>query len=264
MRVHFDTRDAERNFARGVETMAKLSGFDRRKIIMAEAGSILKTCASRTKVAALPKIQDGARLRALKSLKLTRGGDITVNAGIRGPYGRVFVKKKSGSGYRRTHDNNFQPLNQHYTDAMWGKLQTTVSDAKKVIAKVTQQAKQSAALARGSWVRIADTLGIKLEAVPGGGSISSGSIAKARNARARGGVEKNNGASQVESNAKRFFVTLINRLPYGKKIGLDGLLAITVSNRAKYMYQSIEKGFRGSLEEVTKRFPGWVVKGGSN
>lgn len=264
MRIKFDTRDAEKNFARGIDTMAKLTGFDRRKIIMAEAGSILKTCASRTKVAPASKIQDGSRLRALKSLGLTRGGDITINAGIKGPYGRVFVKKKSGSGYRRTHDNNFVPLNQHYTDVMWAKLSATVSDAKKVISKVTQQAKASAALARGSWVRIADTLGIKLESVQGGGSISSGAIEKARQARARGGVEKNNGASRVESTSKTFFVTLINRLPYGRKIGLDGLLSFVVNGRAKYMYESINKGFRGSLTEVTKRFPGWVVKTGVN
>jgi hypothetical protein len=262
MRVRFDTRDAERNFARGVEVMAKLSGFDSRKIIMAEAGSILKTCASRTKVAPASKIRDGARLRALKALGLTRG-DVTINAGIRAPFGRVWARGETGH-WNLLMGDNFSKFPHHVNDRLWAKVSAKIVDAKKIIPKVAKQAAASAALARGSWVRIADTLGIKLEAVPGGGSIGAGAIAKARNARARGGVEKNNGASQVESNAKRFFVTLINRLPYGKKIGLDGLLAVTVSNRAKYMYQSIEKGFRGSLEEVAKRFPGWVVKGGSN
>lgn len=264
MRLKFDTSEAQKNFARGIDAMGKLTGLDRKKIILAEAGSILKTCASRTKVASQPQIDLGARLRALKSLDLTRGGDITVNAGIKGPFGRVFIKKKSGGGYRRTHEAGFVPINQHYTNAIWSKLQATVSDAKKVVAKVAQQAKASAALARGSWVRIGDSLGIRLEDVPGGGGISSSSIEKARQARARAGLEKNNGTSKIESSAGKFFVTLINRLPYGRKIGLDTLLAVTVSNRAKYMYQSIAKGFRGSAQDVAKRFPGWVVKSGPN
>lgn len=244
--------------------MAKLTGLDRRKIILAEAGSILKTCASRTKVATAPKIQQGARLRALRSLGLTNGKDITVNAGLKGPFGRVYVRKKDGDGFRRTHDNNFTPLNQHYSNAQWAKLQAVVSDAKKIVQKVTAQARLSAALARGSWVRIADTLGIKLENIPGGGGISSGAIDKARQAKAKAGLEKNNGQSKIESAAGKFFVTLINRLPYGRKIGLDGLLAATVSGRAKFMYTAVSKGFRGSAEDMAKRFPGWVVKGGSN
>lgn len=264
MKPVLDTTNAQKNFARAVDGMAKLTGFDRKKIIYAEAGVILKTCASRTKVASASKIQDGARLRALKAVDLTRGGDVTINAGIRGPYGRVFVKKKSGSGYRRTHDTNFQPLNQHYTDAMWSMLKAKVGDARKIIAKVTQQAKDSAALARGSWVRIGDSLGIKLEDVPGGGAIGSSAIAKARAARARAGLEKNNGASKTESTAGRFFVTLINRLPYGRKIGLDRMLAVVIAGRAKFMVTAVKKGFDGSLAQTAKLFPGWTVKTGGN
>lgn len=264
MNAFLDTEQAQRNFARAVDGMAKLTGFDRKKIILSEAGSILKTCASRTKVATDAKIKAGARLRSLKSLDLTNGRDVTVNAGIKGPYGRVFMKKKSGNGFRRTHDDNFKPLNQHYKNADWQKLSAIVNDAKKIVAKVTEQAKSSAALARGSWVRIADSLGVKLEDVPGGGGIGSSAIAKARAARARGGKEKNNGASKVESTAGRFFVTLINRLPYGRKIGLDRMLTVVVAGRAKFMLTAVKKGFDGSLTQTAKLFPGWTVKTGGN
>lgn len=264
MKINLYTQNAERNFAKAVDRMARMPGFDRKKIVMAEAGSILKTCASKTKVAAAPKIQTGARLRALKGLQLTRGGDITINAGIRGPFGRVFMRKKSGSGYRRTHEENFQPINQHYTNAAWSKLSAVVQDAKNVIARVAVQARASAALARGSWVLIADSLGIRLESVQGGGSISASAIGKARDARARGGVQRNNGASRQESSVGRFFVTLINRLPYGGKLGFDGMLKGAVAGRAKFMEKSIEKGFTGSLQDTAKLFPGWVVKGGGN
>lgn len=256
-------RQATTAFAAGVNHLAKLTGLPKRKIVLAEAGSILKACAADTKVAASEDVKKGATLRALRGSALTRGRSITINAGVRGPYGRVFMKKRDGSGFRRTHDDNFRPLNQHYKDADWAFLRQTVQLAKAKVARARAKAAPSAALARGSWVRAADAAGIRLEDVPGG-RLSADAIAKARAATARNGAERKNGAAIVRDGPRAFFVTLINRYPGADYLGFERMLASKISGRARFMLTAVQKGYDGSAAETAKLFPGWVVKPSSN
>lgn len=264
MQVKFDMSNAEVNFARALDQMGKLTGLDPRAILKAEAGSVLKKAITATKA---PPSQStltvAGRIKALRALGLTGGGEVSINAGKKAPYGRVFVRKKNGDGYRRTHDAGFHPLNQHYTDAMWAKITAAISDAKRVIAKVVPSTKAAAGLARQSWVLIADSLGIRLEEVPGGG-LSPSAISRVRGAVARGGKQINNGSSVTVEEPGKFGVILINRLPYGDRLHFQPILTAAIAGRAKFMQTAISKGFNGSMEQVAKLFPGWTVKPGSN
>lgn len=263
--IKFDMLNAEVNFARALDQMGKLTGLDRRKIVLAEAGSVLKKAFAETPKAPSQKaLTLGGRLRAMKALKLTGSGPVSITAGKGGTtYGRVFLRKKDGSGYRRTHDGNFAPLNQHYTDAQWAQLSAAINDAKITIGRVVPEVKASAGLARQSWVLIADSLGIRLESVPGG-TASSGAISSSRAARARGNRQTRNGASVITQDPVHFAVTLINRLPYGPKLNFQNILAASIAGRAKYMQTSIARGFIGSAQDVARLFPGWTVTGGVN
>jgi hypothetical protein len=251
---------ATRDFSKAMDAAQALTGFNRGQIVLGSAGVVLKTCASRTKVATAQALQFGSRLRVLRGLQLTRGGPITINAGVKAPYGRVYLKKKDGSGYRRTHEANFKPLNQHYTNDQWAAIEAAIDAVKAKNPVAFKKAQQSAGLARQSWVLIADSLGIALETVAGGGSISAGAIHKAREARARNGAEINNGLSRKETAQGKFFVTLINRLPYGRRLGLDGMLQAVIAGHAKYFFTAVQKGYSGSLQETFKLFPGWTVR----
>ncbi len=265
MKVKFDMANAQRNFAAAVDQMGKLPGLDRRAIVHAEAGSVLKRSFQETPKAPSQKtLTLGARLRSLRALKLTGGGPVSITAGARGSqYGRVFLRKKNGDGYRRTHDANFHPLNQHYTDKDWALIRAAINDAKVTVGRVTPEVKASAGLARQSWVLIADSLGIRLESVPGG-TVSAGAITSSRAARARGNRQARNGASRIDQDATKYVVTLINRLPYGNKLRFQGILDAAVAGRAKYMATALMKGFTGSAQDVARLFPGWTVKSSSN
>lgn len=265
-----DMTKAQAAFAAGVNYAARLTGFSPKKIVKAEAGSILKAAAAETDVADVAKVTKGARLRALRALGMTgakAGAPVTVDAGIRGPLGRVFIAKKggSGAGYRRTHDADFAPLNQHYPDAVWNDLKAAVAAADNKTTSAAQRAPESVALARGSWVRIADHAGIDLADVPGG-RISASALAKARAAKAFRGAEVNNGTSVTLDEKGKFGLTMINRYPGGSspKLQFGRLLAFKVAGRAKFLAMACKKGFDGSLEQTTKLFKGWTLKKGAS
>jgi hypothetical protein len=258
-----DFTHAQANFARVLGELGKLPGFDRAKIIKAEAGSILKKCMAETKVASLAKIERGARLRTAKGLVLTGGGDVTINTGIKAPFGRVFARKLGGAGYRRTHDAGFEPLNYHYPDSTWAKISAAITDYQTALIRVLAQSKLSAGLARQSWLLIAESLGINLQAVPGGG-ISNSAIAQAAAARSRGGSLLPNGIGTETAEGGNYYVTLTNSLPYGQKLGFAGILQRAIAGRVSYIENAVARGALNSMSNVIKSFPGWKVTGGVN
>ncbi len=265
MRLKVDMRLATEAFNAATVYASKLTGLDRRKIILAEAGSVLKACAEETKVAPVSKVTAGAILRALRGAGLTRGGQFTVNAGVKdsSTRGRVFMMKKggAGAGYRRTYDAGFKVLNQHYRGADWIAMKQVVELAEAKMARVLDRAPESVALARNSWVLLADSLGIRLEEVPGG-RLSAGAIDKARRARARNDAQVNNAASIIDNAPDHFFITLINRYPAGMHLGFDRMLAVKIAGRSQFLMRACQKGFDGSFQQTARLFPGWVVNKG--
>lgn len=261
---------ATRNYNRALAAMEKLTGFDCNQILRAEAGIILKTCASRTKVTKTENLRDGARVRSLRGLGLTRG-KVTINAGIKATYGRVWMETEpakkgifglgaSRAKYQLIYGDNFSKNPRHITSKDFREVSQKMRQAKTVIAKGVREARKTAALARNSWIQIADRLGIRLESVQGGGSISASAIAKARGAEAKNQAQTRNGRGRMDQTVGRTIITLINRLPYGKDIGLDSMLKTVMAGRAIYFSRLVKKGFDGSLQAVTKSLPGWTVK----
>lgn len=252
-------RKAAASYGRALAAMSKLTGLDPKKLVDGEAGIVLKTCAARTKVATAEVVRTGARVRALRGSGLT-SGKTTINAGARAPFGRVWWRNPETGKWVLLLGDNFSKMPRHINDPAYAEVRQTVSTARQKIGRAVALARQSAALARGSWVAIADRLGIKLENVQGGPNLAASSITKARAAKARGGKQTANAAAKREETARSYVLTLINRLPYGRFIGFDRLLTATIAGRAQFFATAVKKGFTGSLAQTAKLFPGWTVQ----
>lgn len=249
-------------FSESIRTLSKLTGFSERTVTLAECGIVLKTCAGRTKVAAPKTIDVRAQVRALRTLGLTGGAsnreaNVSINAGLRGPYGKVFLRKKDGVGWRRTHNAGFQVINRHYKKGDWIDIQEAIADANREMDKARRAGQQSAGLSRQSWVQMADDLGITLEDVPGGG-ISAAGLKKARAAMASNGKVYANGyASATDDPGRAFYATLTNRLPYWPKLHFDSILAGVIAGRAKFFQQNVERAVFASYAETVRKYP-WL------
>ncbi len=251
-------------FRRALAGLGRFTGAELKDVIRAATASILKACAGDTPVATQQQADTRSRKRAVRDLGFTGGrnnreADISVNAGVRGPYGRVFKRKRDGTGWRRTHEAGFRPLWQHYKRGDWIDLQEAVASVKSAVARALPMGRAAVGLARQSWVQIADDLGIALEAVPGG-RISAAGIAKARAALASNGRAYDNGQAREYGEARAFFVEIINRLPYGRKIALDQILVKNVNARARFFEQNLSRGVFDRLASATRAYPGLEIR----
>jgi len=270
-------REVTEKLSAAIRAISRLTGYSERQVTLGEAGAILKTWAGRTKVAKREAIDYRARKRALHDLGFTKAstpGDITINTGTRGQAGLVWVKtqgtqrKRGGittqyKGWRlagRMNFKNFQFIasNYHWKRGDWVDIQEAAIDSELAMKRAMQLAQSSAGLARQSVVQIADNLGIKLETVPGGG-ISPAGVMKARRAMASNGQQYANGTASEkdEQEAGRYFVTLINRLPYWPKLGMDRTLAGVIAGRAGYFRRAHKAGAFTSIKNAAKSYP-WM------
>lgn len=258
MKFKLDFRNALKEYGQALAAMAKLVGLEPQQLLKEEVGIILKTCIARTKQVSVAKLRDSARLRALRGLGLTRG-PLTINAGVKARFGMVWRRNYENGQYFPIYYQDFSDVpNQHFGGEMFRVSTALTDNAKKEMQSAVQVAKKTQGLARKSWITIADKAGINLALVKGGKSIADSSIGRARNATAKGGAERNNGAAIVQNSGGIYAITVINRLPYGSKIGLGLLLSFTVQGRTAYFVTAVKKGFDGSLEQATKLFPGWT------
>lgn len=250
--------------------MAAMTGIQRnlrvpmRTVIRTEVASILKQCAGDTKVATQAKADVRSRTKVTRDLGYSgrdRGKGahpITVNSGMRGEVGRVFILKKDGSGFRRTHNKNFDPLNQHYKQIQWYDLQDAVADVRSGWANAIPLGRAAIGLARQSWIQIADAIGIKLESVPGGG-ISAAGLAKARNAIASDGRAYSNGQAAEFQTNQTYIAELVNSLPYGRKAKLDRVLVRRINGRAAFFAKNVKLGVFNSVSKILAAYPGFKV-----
>lgn len=251
-----------------LKDIARLTGFSEKVVTKGEAGAILKTWAGRTKVAKADVIDYRSRKRALHRLGFTKTsevGGITVNTGTRALAGRMWVKTagKRGKGWKmagRLDPDTFQftPANFHWKDKDWINIKEAAIDSELAIKRETQRGQASAGLARQSVVQIADKLQIDLSRIPGGGA-SPAAIAKARLAIASNGQRYINGTGTEteEKNAGRYFVTLINSLPYHAKAGLDRTLAEVLAGRVGLYRRTFANGAFKSIQGTTRSYP-WI------
>jgi hypothetical protein len=260
-----DFRLVADGFQRALGMLIEAAPVSTERVLKAEAGAILKACAGRTKVAKASAVTTNERLRIIKDLGYNGGNksaDIYINAGIRGAFGKVWRKTRPAPGggwiFQQTHDANFRVLNRHFGDAVWTDLREAVEDFKYEAAKRIPQARASAGLARQSWIQIADSIGIRLENVPGG-NLSASGILKARAAIASNGQAYVNGMSEQEHSQRGFVLRLINRLPFGPKAGLDATLASVLAGRSAYFEQNMARGVFGDMQKLLRAYPGLTV-----
>jgi len=262
-----------RGFQAALTGLSKFSGRDLRHVIRAEAGSILKACAGQTKVATTAKTDKRSirKLFGAKGLGLTsatKPGDVTINAGIRGSFGRVWVKSSephrgTGRGFRKAGfiskpGASFRPENYHWKNSTWGDINEAVDSVKATLKDAIEAGRRAIGLARQSWVQIADDVGIPLESVPGG-DLSAAGIAKARAALASNKRPYINGQSREFADNRGYVIELINRLPYGTKIGLDRILAKNINARARFFEKNLETGVFNRLRDMARAYPGLTI-----
>jgi hypothetical protein len=261
-------------------TIARVARVSGEQVLYGMAGVILKSCAGRTKVATIKKADQRSALRVLNKGGLdltgsggTKPGDITVNAGWRGTFGKVWVR--SPHGFRRVERPSrpfrlagqispttftFKPERYHWKKGKWIDIVETAADVAYQMRKALPAGRKTIGLAQQSWVQIADSLGIRLETVRGGGSLSAAAIAKARAAIAFNGRAHRNGLSRREGSQRRLVLSLINRYPRARKIGMDRTLQGVLIGQARFFEQNLRRGVFGSIATTAKAYPFLTVK----
>ncbi len=254
----------------GLKDIARLTGFSERDVTRGEAGQILKTCAGRTKIARPDQVDARTRKRVLHDMDLTKTtqvGGITINTGTRGQAGLVWVRTNGRSGKGRPYrlagvqgfkGSPFTPTNRHWKDGTWIDINEAVNDSGRMMQRMAPLIKAAGGLARQSWIQIGDAIGIKLENVQGGG-ISPSALSKARAAIASNGQRYINGTAseQQEKDAGRYFVTLINSLPYWPNIGMDRTLAGVLAGRVGLYKRTFADGAYKSIQSAARNYP-WM------
>lgn len=268
LKASLDASKITKDYGAALRRLASLTGFDQKAVLLGEAGIILKTCAGRTKVTTDRQADQRTWVHILGKRQLdvtgaggTKPGDITVNAGVRGPFGRIWVKTKKGryrmAGQITPAGQGVRWMNYHWRNETFTDLQEIAEDIAIQSRRKMQRGRRAAGLARQSWLQIADELRIDLGTVQGGGTLSAAGIAKARAAIATTGRANRNGTGSTLGDRERTVVTLINRLPYGMAIGFDRLLLTVMAGRAKFFHASYAKGAFHTMTLAARAYP-WL------
>jgi len=252
-------------FSNAMNQLAATVNRPLRDVIRSEIGSILKQTAGDVEVTTQAKADTSAwrrtlRARGLTSQSTATNGYATENVGMRGERGRVWY---------RTKNNRFQLAgearggivkwaNLHFKSDDWEAMNTAVSGATAVIPAAVKAARRAIGLSRQSVIQMADSIGIRLETVPGGG-ISISGISKARAAIASDGNAHINGTGSEKTERNTYIATLINSLPYCRKIKIDQILARRINGRTAYFQQNLSRGVFDHANKVLRAYPGFKV-----
>ena len=230
----------------------------------AEAGVILKSWAGKTKVRKERAAEVSGILRDYRQARklaygLKKGetprGTASINLGIRkGAPGRVWYRTRNNK-FQPIYGEGFQPTNIRMYAPDWPALNQMVMNFRHQYALLVEAAKGAIGLSRQSIVQIADDLGIRLEDVKGGGTLSAAGIQKARSAIASNRTPYRNGYGVVGNNAKEFYVTLVNRYPRMGALFMDATLRTVILGRLGYFRRNLEEGTFLSAKASAKAYP---------
>jgi hypothetical protein len=254
-----------------LRAIAGATGVAANKVVEGFAGVVLKACAGETAVASVPNTQVRSQYRLMADLGLTGGKHataldiVTINSGAKAAFGRVFLRTSTGS-WRRTHEANFRPvagipskgrkkLGDHYSDYEWLVIRSAIGAVRSGLAGAREAGRRTRALGRQAWVQIGDTLGIRLEDVRGGGRISSSAISQARGAVSYRGRAYQNGLSRREESQQGIMLTLINRYPAGRRIGMDRTLRSVLLGQSAFFEKNLALGVFNSIEQTVRAYP---------
>lgn len=275
--VQADTTGILRGTAFTLRRLGALTGFDQRTVLRGFAGVVLKAWAARTKVSTQEHAERSERLRAIRDLGYTgksrvkERGEVTVNAGFRpAPFGRVWIKVRSRNGRKNwllargsdfsapTGSGIFDPRKRALRGAaqLWAaNVNDAEQDVRVALRRRLPLARRSVGLSRQAVLQIADSLGIDLLRVQGGGILSGAAIAKARAALASSGKFYRNGTGYQSGGVVSAYIDLINRLPYGRAIGADRTLLGVLAGQNKYFELSYAKGAFDTQRSAVRAYP---------
>ena len=263
--VSMDFSQAEATFGQALKEMARLTELPLKKVIRAEAGSILKACAGATKVAQVAKVPGRARSRLIHSLGLNRG-PVVIASGARiaasaGSIAAISTGPRSRGKYRYAYGPGNPvglPRPIHWKNGDWTDIEEAKADYTRSVGQAVARALHAIGLSRQSWIQIADSIDIRLENVPGG-RISAAALSKARAAIASDGQTHLNGRSREAETAEAYFVDLINGYPNNQRLGMPAILYKAIRNRQSHFETLLKKGVFDSMTAVAQQFPGFYV-----
>lgn len=256
-------------FSAAGRTIAAAVGTSVQLWARAEAGVILKTWAGRTKVRAQRPLEVSGILRAYRTARRVAGmqplknkggvarGQAGINLGLRkGAEHRVWYRtRSSGVKFQPVYGPGFSRGWRIRNNADWPEIDRMVQNFRAHLSASVSAAKGAAGLARQSIVQIADDLGIRLETVKGGGALSAAGLAKARRAIASNGQFYRNGYGIEANGARQFFITLVNRYPRLRLVGMDNTLALIIRGRLSYFRRNLEEGVFLSAQKAARAYP---------
>jgi hypothetical protein len=253
-----------RKFTQSGRTIAAAVGTSVELWARAEAGVILKTWAGRTKVATQ---QSATRRAILQAYRLARKvafgtrkgetppGTASINLGFRGaPANRVWYRTRLNRKFQPVYQAGFSP-GWHIRSSDWSRVELATLMFRRDVRDMIAAAKKAVGLARQSVVQIADSLGIRLESVKGGGALSAAGIAKARTALASNRRAYINGYGRQWKKPEDFVLELVNRYPRNVTIGMDATLASVIAGRIKYFERNLAEGTFLSAARAARAYP---------
>lgn len=237
----------------------------------AEMGVVLKTWAGRTKVRKATDLETSALMRIyriarrvagmenLKNKGSVRPGQAGINLGIRhGNFGKVYYRtRKAGvamgkRGLQDVYGPNFSS-GKHIAPRDWGAVSQMVSIFRTEYRAAIAAAQGAAGLSRQAIVQIADSLGIRLEAVKGS-RLSDAGIAKARRAMPSNGRTYRNGTG-LRKRGVGAYVEAILRYPRAHALGMDVTLGQVIRGRLAYFQRNLEEGVFLSAQRAARAYP---------
>jgi hypothetical protein len=256
---------AGRTIASAVGTSVELWAY-------AEMGVVLKTWAGRTKVrkpralevSALMRIYRIARrvagMENLKSKGSVRPGQAGINLGIRsGNFGKVYYRtRKAGAamgkkGMQDVYGPNFSG-GKHIAPRDWGVVSGMVSNFRAHYRAGIKAAQGAGGLSRQAILQIADSLGIRLEAVKGGGTLSGAGLTKARRAMPSTGRTYRNGTG-VRKRGVNSYVEAVLRYPLAQKLGMGITLGQIIRGRLAFFQRNLQEGVFLSARHSARAYP---------
>ncbi len=226
-----------------------------------EGGVILKLWAGNVAIPNVNAVERRARNRVLKNEGLTQG-KITINSGVRGEEGRVWIRAKNGkyrlAGMVAHNAGSFSPENLHFSPDQWADQQSATGRYQGKAGMIAM-ARRTIGLARQSIIQIADTVGIALERVVGGG-IGAGGVAQARGAVASDGKVYQNGTGTRQKTATSFALEFVNTYPKIQQAHVDTALINALGSRQAFHSRNFEAGVFKSVEKTARAYPYIEVK----
>jgi hypothetical protein len=262
-----------KDFSLSLDALANALKRSNEQVLPYHVASIVKTAMNRTKTVDRAKIDRNTKVRTIRQLGLNTKaiyGDpaaTSINLGVRGDYGRVYLRLKPKSGkprFIKTHDPVFR---KNLTSSKTGKpvnirpdylnlIQADVNEFKAVLREKTALAKNLPHFGKASWLPILfdlknifgiDWMDAPPKSVPG--------LAKILKATDRNGKTWRNGSARKLSSGESLLIEIENHFPALEKAGLTEKLNGAIVTRKRAIDREMRTGVFDDWEQLQTRYP---------